>query len=114
MGDTTSSKSAQLPEHVSDHFRRHLQSGLSIQAYCKQANISAWSFYSWRKRYRVKTSGRRRQKAVTFESLGTLSLQQPRFDLRFPSGMSISVYCGTTVEEVAPFITLMSGTSVQC
>jgi transposase-like protein len=35
-------------ERVAEHSR----SGLSVKQFCKERGISAWSFYSWRKRLR--------------------------------------------------------------
>jgi hypothetical protein len=119
MDKPPAAKDRTIPEHISAHFHKQQQSGLSIRAYCLQEDISVWSFYDWRKRYKsvslpIRRKTRAHQQRPVFTSLGSFTMHQTRLTINFPSGMSIGIYHGTPAEEIAPFITLLSGNGTPC
>ena len=110
------------PSHVRHHLNALQQSGKTVAAYCRQAGISPWSIYDWKRRYGSPTSAPvyppvpKEVSPVSFTALGTLKMARPtaRFDIRFSGGTSIRVYNGATVEELAPFIALVRNRSASC
>ena len=118
-----------VPAHVTRHLTDQPQSGKTIAAYCRDAGISAWSFYNWRKLYGKQVyclPKARRLPPMTqpmppmsplpFTALGTISTQtrQPLFDIRFSAGTLISIYSGATARELAPFLDLLSCRGASC
>jgi hypothetical protein len=107
-----------VPAHVARHLTNQPISGKTIAAYCKNVGISAWSFYNWRKIYGNRDScmpnalhpATTQPPLLPFTALGTLNTQtrQPLFDIRFSAGTRISIYSGTTAQEFAPFLELLS------
>jgi hypothetical protein len=117
-----------VPAHITRHLTDQPKSGKTIAAYCRNAGISAWSFYNWRKLYGKQIrclSDARRLPPTTqpappllpFTALGTMSTQthQPLFDIRFSvAGTRISIYSGATARELAPFLELLSNRGAPC
>jgi hypothetical protein len=112
-----------IPSHVLYHLTTLPTSGKTIAAYCKESGITAWSFYSWRKRYGKQQQSSHLQptppsilQSVSFTALGPLGSQyrQPLFDIHFSAGTRISVYSGTTAQELAPFLGLLSCRGAPC
>jgi len=113
-----------VPAHVSHHLTAQPTSGKTIAAYCKDAGISAWSFYNWRKSYgkRISCIPYALRPATTlppllpFTALGTINTQvrQPLFDIRFSAGTCISIYSGATAQELAPFLEILSCNGAPC
>jgi hypothetical protein len=109
-----------IPTAIRHHLLKQQQSKHTIKEYCQKNGITAQTFYSWRKRYgkRLFVDGNANIVAsegkVTFASLGILNTMQRNaalFDIRFPAGITVSVYHGTSAEDLAPFLTLISGDS---
>jgi|GEM_PF-6199836 len=110
--------------HVTRHLTAQPKSGQTVAAYCKDAGISAWSFYNWRKIYgnRVNTPNATGTTPIPqpslppFTALGTISTQtrQPLFDIHFSVGTRISIYSGATARELAPFLDLLSSRGGPC
>jgi hypothetical protein len=112
------------PKPIPLHVRRHLvtlqKSGKTIAAYCRDAGVSPWSIYDWKKRYgkKVPVSSVAAARAsepdlqrVRFTELGTLphpNRSTPRFEIRLACGTSIGVYEGITVEELAPYLSFLN------
>lgn len=74
---------------------RQARSGLSVQAFCRQERLNAWSFYGWRSRLRERTAvaetaavGRSRETepAAGFIDLGALSRSSSRCEIRLDLG----------------------------
>lgn len=110
-----------IPAHIARHLTDQPQSGNTIAAYCKDAGISAWSFYNWRKSYgkQVGIPNHSRPASILplpFTALGTMNTQtrQPLFDIRFSAGTRISIYSGATAQELAPFLELLSCRGAPC
>ena len=115
-----------IPAHVHHHLTALQQSGKTIAAYCREAGVSAWSIYDWKKRYGQKLSAspgttmsplQLESPPILFTELGTLvqpNRSTPRFEIRLPGGTSIGVYEGTSVEELAPFLPLLNGRAIVC
>jgi hypothetical protein len=112
-----------IPAHVTRHLTAQPKSGKTIAIYCKDAGISAWSFYNWRKIYgkRIVVLDSRRLIAaqppqIPFTALGAMSTQtrQPLFDIRFSAGTRISIYSGATARELAPFLELLTSRGAPC
>lgn len=113
-----------IPAHVQRHLSALPQSGKTITAYCREAGISTWSIYDWKRRYGGKiskpstpVSARTDVPTVSFAALGALSTRSTspaRFDIRLVNGTTVSVYEGTTAEELAPFLRLVAGGAVPC
>jgi hypothetical protein len=108
-----------VPAHVTRHLTAQAKSGKTVAAYCKDAGISAWSFYNWRKIYGNRCNTLNATGTIPippqpslppFTVLGTMSTQtrQPLFDIRFSAGTCISIYSGATARELAPFLELLS------
>lgn len=96
-----------VPSHVRHHLLSHPRSGLSVQRYCEKHSISTWSFYQWRKRYQSKltaTAGKR----FSFADLGIIEHAGCVCDIRFPSGISVSVLRGTSRDELAAVLELVT------
>lgn len=123
---TTTGKQGQpIPAHIRHHLQNQPSSGKTISEYCKEAGFSAWTFYNWRKRYghqlnvpENKTSSPSSSKPLmSFTTIGSLPLAQNRqslFDIRFSTGTTVGIYHGTTAQEFAPFLSLLSGDSPSC
>lgn len=111
-----------VPSHIQHHLTTQPASGKSIAAYSKEAGFSAWSFYSWRKRYGKQQASHVQPKlpskspVFSFTALGPLATQsrQPLFDISFSAGTRISIYSGATAQELAPFLELVSCNGVPC
>lgn len=110
-----------IPAPVRHHLLKQQQSKQTIKAYCNKNDILTQTFYGWRKRYgkqvfvEVKTDIS--TPLVSFASLGTLKTQQPHhalFDICFPGRATICVYAGTTAQELAPFLDLVSRSCTLC
>ena len=110
-----------VPALIQRHLLKQEQSSKTIKAYCQEKHILPSTFYGWRKRYRkrlgsaVRTEGPEHQ--ITFASLGSLRTQvqqQALFEIRYLTGISICVYTGTTAQELAPFLSLLSGSNASC
>lgn len=111
-----------IPTHIAEHFKAHAASGKSIIEYSTEVGLSPLTFYTWRKKYRTHKS----QRAVSakpvlkqqrFSTVGTISLQElrrPLFDIYLTLEPRVTVYQGTTAQELAPFIELLSGGRIPC
>lgn len=100
-----------VPSHVRHHLTSQPQSGLSIPQYCNQNSISSWSFYQWRKRYQSKLTD---TSAVvgsrfSFSELGVLEHAGNICDIRFPTGITISVNRGVSREELSGILAVVTG-----
>jgi hypothetical protein len=109
----------QIPTPILQHLRKQQESSQSIKAYCQENGIPVQTFYYWRQRLKKQDTSKMESspRQVSFASLGTLSTQlQPQvlFDIRFPGGTAISIYTGTTAEEFAPFLKLVSRRNILC
>lgn len=111
-------KKKRTPAQIHHHLIQQQKSSQTIKAYCQQNNIHVQAFYSWRKRYKktvlVKTTPKNTPSKpnVSFTSLGTLNTQVKAtalFDICFPDGATVSIYQGTTANEFAPFMSLLTG-----
>jgi len=105
---SSSSPHLPIPANVQHHFSQQECSGLSIQAYCKENSLSAYTFYTWRKRY-GKTNRRRSAERSSFAELGFLRLNDSVCELRFPSGVSMTVHHGAQREDLAVVFALIEG-----
>lgn len=113
-----------IPSHIQHHLKTQPSSGKTVKEYSKEAGFSAWTFYDWRKRYgnqlKVPAMGKpyRLSKApMSFTTIGTMNLsenRQPLFDIRFSTGTAVSVYSGISADQLAPFLSLLSGSSASC
>ena len=73
---------------------RQDRSGLSIQAFCRQERLNAWTFYGWRSRLRKRTTvaeGRvvvrdQNREPSDFIDLGPLSGGSSRCEIRLDLG----------------------------
>ncbi len=72
---------------------RQARSGLSVQAFCRQEGLKAWTFYGWRSRLRrsaVVTEDRpvirSQEKPAGFIDLGALSGGSARCEIRLDLG----------------------------
>ena len=114
--DTVTRKRA-IPPHIAQHFHTHAESGKTIKEYSSAVGLSPLTFYTWRKKYRsCKTQRNRHLHPVSprqrFSTVGTISLQElrsPIFDIHLAGGSRVSIYSGTTVQELAPFLVLLAG-----
>lgn len=111
----------QIPPHIRHHLLKQQKSSQTIKAYCQKNGIPVQTFYTWRRLLKKQNISMTKTDVlahrVSFASLGTLSTQlQPRalFDIRFPGGTAISVYSGTTADELAPFLNLVPRSNVIC
>jgi len=115
-------KQKSVPTPIRQHLLKQEQSNKTIKAYCQEKHILPSTFYGWRKRYRkrlgsaaVKTEDT--ENGITFASLGSLRTQVQRqalFEISYLTGISICVYTGTTAQELAPFLRLLSGDNASC
>jgi len=99
---------AAIPEEIQQHFTLQQSSGLSIQAYCKEHSLSAGTFYTWRKRY-GQTKRRLPRQQPCFSELGIFRLSEGVCELRFPTGVTMTVHHGAHREELAMVIDLLGG-----
>jgi hypothetical protein len=113
----TSSQNCKVPPHIEHHFKAWATSGKNIKEYSKKVGLSPLTFYAWRKKYLTSKSQADSippavSKQQRFSTVGTISLpeiRQPLFDIELCSGQKVCVYPGTTVQQLAPFIELLSG-----
>lgn len=96
-----------VPTHVRQHLTSQPQSGLSIPQYCNKHSITPWSFYQWRKRYQSKLNVPSRSQ-ISFNEIGLLAYSGCICDIRFPSGITVSVHRGASHEELAGVIAVLS------
>jgi hypothetical protein len=96
-----------VPAHVRHHLTSQPQSGLSIPQYCNRHSITTWSFYQWRKRYQSKlnvTAGSQ----ISFKEIGLLAYSGCICDIRFPSGITVSVHRGASHEELSAVFCILA------
>jgi hypothetical protein len=75
--------------------REQRASGLSVVGYCRQARVSAWSFYSWRRRLRVERKAAPKFVEVQVARPSTIaSAERPSVD---PSGVELHLPGGRCV-----------------
>jgi transposase-like protein len=118
----TVTRKRDIPPHIAQHFKAHTASGKTIKEYSSAAGLSPLTFYMWRKKYRSSKTQRNRQsnqvpQQQRFSTVGTISLQQlrsPLFDIHLSSGLRVSIYSGTTTQELAPFLELLTGRQTGC
>jgi len=74
---------------------RQERSGLSVQAFCRQERLNAWTFYGWRSRLRKSAAGAEDRAVVAreqnrdpagFIDLGALSGVSSRCEIRLDLG----------------------------
>jgi hypothetical protein len=114
---TIHGKCSGIPAHVLNHFRKQRQSGASIQAYCKRSGISTWTFYNWRKLYKeppLASLVKRLEPRISFSTLGPFSTSTGLCDIRFPSGITITVHRDTSSETLVPIIRALSEREAAC
>ena len=111
----------QIPAPIRNHLLKQQESSQTIKEYCWKNDIPVQTFYTWRKRFKkqniITTKTENSTSQVSFAALGTLNTHQQHgalFDIRFPGGTAISVYTGITAEELAPFLNIVSRSSVLC
>lgn len=115
-------KQREIPSHIRLHFQAHAASGKTVKEYSIEAGISPQTFYTWRKKYRKSrkhSTGHSspRSNDLCFSTVGTISLQelrQPLFDIHFAAGHKVTIHRGTTVQEFAPYLELLSGGHASC
>lgn len=118
----TSARKRKIPPHIAEHFQAHTASGKTIKEYSTEVGLSPLTFYTWRKKYRSSKTQRNRHsdsvsKQQHFSTVGTISLQElrhPLFDLHLSRGIRVSIYSGTTTQELAPFLELLAGSHPVC
>ena len=100
---------AEVPTHVRRHLTAQPHSGLTIAEYCRRHSISAWSFYQWRKRYLAKL-GVEDGDNVSFKEIGFCAHGGSVCDIRFPSGITVTVRRGISRDELGGILELVAGT----
>ena len=74
---------------------RQVRSGLSVQAFCRQERLNAWTFYGWRSRLRGRTAtaeaavvggSTQAEPAAGFIDLGALGSSASRCEIRLDLG----------------------------
>ena len=80
------------------HIEKFLSSGMSCKDYIKQQNLSAGSFYYWKRKYLacLKVSGNFQKIHITEQELflnGSLAL-------RLPSGIEIVCQAGSSISDL--------------
>lgn len=90
-----------VPAHIRRHFSKQQRSGLSIKAYCEKHSLSLFSFYGWRKRYRAAPAVHRPRRA-SFHEAGVFDIAGAGAvcDVRFPSGVTLSIRQGAAREDL--------------
>ncbi|MGH8318521.1 MAG: IS66 family insertion sequence element accessory protein TnpA [Steroidobacteraceae bacterium] len=77
---------------------RQVRSGLSVQAFCRQERLNAWTFYGWRSRLRESavvaedqpmSRSQEWQPAAGFIDLGALGSGSSRCEIRLELGGGI-------------------------
>jgi hypothetical protein len=99
--------SGNVPPHVRRHLLSYPRSGLSVQKYCEKHSISTWSFYQWRKRYQSKLNTSARS-GFSFAELGILEHAGCVCDIRFPTGITVSVRRGVCSDELGAILELVA------
>ena len=89
-----------VPAHIRHHLSSQPQSGLGIPQYCNRHSISTWSFYQWRKRYQAKLNPDAPDPKLSFKEIGILDYNGCICDVRFPSGITVSVRRGVSRDEL--------------
>jgi hypothetical protein len=118
----TFARKREIPSHIAQHFQAHTVSGKTIKEYSKEVGLSPLTFYTWRKKYRSRKTQRNRHsnsipKQQRFSTVGTITLKElrhPLFDIHLSSGLRVSIYSGTTTQELAPFLELLAGSHSVC
>ncbi|MBN1806075.1 MAG: hypothetical protein JW837_12570 [Sedimentisphaerales bacterium] len=80
------------PEEIRTHLSNHQKSGQPVEAYCSKANISASTFWNWRKKYRPEIPAK---SAVSFLRLPTAPVSgSSLFEIIFANNTRLKVPCG--------------------
>jgi len=108
MHQKTKAQSPQAPAHIHRHLHTQSQSGLSVQQYCREHSLSPWSFYHWRKRYQTKRPTPNIKRAYSFTEVGSLSGPSVLCEVRFPTGVSVTIHQGVPAVEVAKVLRELS------
>lgn len=94
----------QIPAHIAEHFSAQKKSGLTIKAYCKEMSLSCGTFYGWRTEYLNKPA---KQKAPSFKEIDFVNHRSPICDIRFSTGISVSVFRGASASDLLPVFKLL-------
>ena len=77
------------PEEIRTHLSSHRKSGLTVTAYCAKANVSASTFWNWRKKYRSEIPAK---SAVSFLRLPTAPMSgSSLFEIVFANNTRLKV-----------------------
>ena len=97
-----------IPDHIREHLETQSKSGKSIRQYCREHSLSPWSFYHWRKRYQTKRPTPNIKRAYSFTEVGSLSGPSVLCEVRFPTGVSVTIHQGVPAVEVAKVLRELS------
>lgn len=89
-----------VPAHIRHHLTSQPQSGLSIPQYCNRHSITTWSFYQWRKRYQSRLNPAAASQ-ISFKEIGFLEYSGCICDVRFQSGITVTVRRGASRDELS-------------
>ena len=96
-----------IPPHIEEHFLAQKKSGLTIKAYCAEMSLSSGTFYGWRTEYLNKPI---KQKPPSFKEINFYTDRSPVCDIRFGTGVSISVFRGASASDLSPVFQLLHET----
>ena len=93
-----------IPSHIEEHFLAQKKSGKTIKAYCEEHSLCCGTFYGWRTEYLNKSS---KQKAPSFKEINLFTQHSPVCEVRFCTGVSVSVFRGASVSDLLPVFKLV-------
>lgn len=93
-----------IPPHIEEHFLAQQKSGLTIKAYCKEKSLSIGTFYGWRTVHLNKPG---KQKSPSFKEINLFTDRSPVYDIRFRTGVTVSVFRGASTSDLLPVFKLL-------
>ena len=102
MAQVTIKKS--IPPHIEEHFLAQAKSGLTIKAFCQEKSLCSGTFYGWRTEYLNKPA---KQKTPSFKEINLFTARSPVYDIRFRTGVTVSVFRGASTSDLLPVVKLL-------
>lgn len=93
-----------IPSHIEEHFLAQKKSGLTIKAYCMEKSLCCGTFYGWRTEYLSKPA---KQKTPSFKEINLFTDRSPVYDIRFRTGVTVSVFRGASTSDLLPVFKLL-------
>jgi hypothetical protein len=109
MATRRASRRPQGASEWASHLEAQARSGLGVAAYCRQAGISEWSFYYWRKRRAAASGTLVPQSQPSFvEVLRTAPATAVGYRVEFRNGHALQIPSGFGADELRELVGIVA------